>query len=92
MSEVFQRELECLGIASSPAFVRAPQGNGGAERFIRTSKEQRLWVHTFRTVEELRLALRAWLATYNAQWLIERHGHRSPAQVRRDDFDARRAA
>jgi hypothetical protein len=57
-----------------------------------TLKEQRLWVHTFRTVEELRLALRAWLATYNAQWLIERHGHRSPAQVRRDDFDARRAA
>jgi transposase InsO family protein len=67
MSEVFQSELECLGIASSPAFVRAPEGNGGAERFIRTLKEQRLWVHTFRTVEELRLALRAWLATYKAQ-------------------------
>jgi transposase InsO family protein len=32
----YQRELSFLGIASSPAFVREPEGNGGAERFIRT--------------------------------------------------------
>lgn len=39
---------------------------------------------TFRTVEELRLALLDWLRLYNEQWLIERHGFRSPSQVRRD--------
>jgi putative transposase len=92
MSHDFQAEIKFLGIESSPAFVRAPEGNGCAERFIRTLKEQLLWVHTFRTVEELRQALHTWLATYNTQWLIERHGHRSPAQVRRDYFDARQAA
>jgi hypothetical protein len=37
--------------------VRAPEGNGCAERFIRTLKENLLWVRTFETVEELRLAL-----------------------------------
>lgn len=84
MSDAFQAELSFLGIESSPAFVRAPEGNGCAERFIRTLKEQLLWVRTFDTVEELRLALHAWLAVYNERWLIERHGHRSPAQVRRD--------
>ncbi|WP_163484559.1 DDE-type integrase/transposase/recombinase, partial [Escherichia coli] len=36
MSDDFQAELAFLGIASSPAFVRAPEGNGCAERFIRT--------------------------------------------------------
>ena len=36
MSDAFQQELGFLGIASSPAFVRAPEGNGCAERFIRT--------------------------------------------------------
>jgi hypothetical protein len=41
-------------------------------------------VRTFDTVEELRLAHRAWLKVNNEQWLIERHGHRSLAQVRRD--------
>jgi transposase InsO family protein len=82
MSDVFQDELRFLGIASSPAFVRAPEGNGCAERFIRTLKEQVLWVRTFTTVEELRLALLEFQARYNRQWLIERHGHQTPAGAR----------
>jgi len=84
MSADFQAELRFLGITSSPAFVRAPEGNGIAERFIRTLKEQLLWVRTFHTVEELRHALQAWVVTYNTQWLVERHGFRTPMQVRRD--------
>lgn len=84
MSDDFQAELRFLGMTSSPAFVRAPEGNGVAERFIRTLKEQLLWVRTFQTVEELRQALLDWLRLYNEQWLVERHGFRSPAQVRRD--------
>jgi len=47
MSHVFQEELRFLGIASSPAFVREPEGNGCAERFIRTLKEHLLWLTTF---------------------------------------------
>lgn len=84
MSDDFQAELRFIGITSSPAFVRAPEGNGVAERFIRTLKEQLLWVRTFQTVEDLRLALHDWLRLYNEQWLVERHGFRSPAQIRRD--------
>ena len=53
-----------LGV-TSPAFVRASEGNGCAERFIRTLKENLLWVRTFRTVEELRLALIEFRRTYN---------------------------
>ncbi len=82
MSDHFQDELRFLGIASSPAFVREPEGNGCAERFIRTLKEQLLWVRTFDTVEELRLALLEFKARYNRAWLIERHGHQTPAAVR----------
>ena len=59
MSDHFQKELAFLGIDSSPAFVRSPEGNGCAERFIRTLKENLLWVRTFKTVEELRQALLA---------------------------------
>lgn len=87
MSRDFQKEIAWLGAVSSPAFVRAPEGNGCAERFIRTLKENLLWVRTFRTVEELRLALIDFRRTYNECWLIERHGHRSPAQFRRDQMD-----
>jgi putative transposase len=82
MSYLFQAELRFLGITSSPAFVREPEGNGCAERFIRTLKEQLLWVEHFATVEELRQALLAFGERYNHEWLIGRHGHRSPAAVR----------
>ena len=82
MSEHFQQEIAFLGIQSSPAFVRAPEGNGCAERFIRTLKENLLWVRHFETIEELRQALLAFQDTYNATWLIERHGFISPATFR----------
>ena len=86
MADDFQQELRFLGIESSPAFVRAPEGNGCAERFIRTLKENLLWVRTFDTVEELRQALLEFRDTYNATWLIERHGFRPPNAVRQDQL------
>jgi putative transposase len=75
-----------LGIESSPAFVRAPEGNGCAERFIRTLKENLLWVSVFQTVEELRLALLEFRETYNTNWLVERHGFLSPAAFRQSQL------
>lgn len=84
MSQVFQEELRFLGITSSPAFVREPEGNGCAERFIRTLKENLLWLTTFDTVEELRLALHEFQHQYNETWLIGRHGYKAPAQVRQE--------
>jgi putative transposase len=82
MSDHFQTEIAFLGIESSPAFVRAPEGNGCAERFIRTLKENLLWVRHFETTEELREALLTFRETYNTTWLIERHGFISPAAFR----------
>jgi putative transposase len=82
VSHHFQAEIRFLGIESSPAFVREPEGNGCAERFIRTLKENLLWVRPFATVEELRLALQAFKELYNQTWIIERHGYQTPAQVR----------
>jgi transposase InsO family protein len=84
MSGDFQDEIAFLGVEGSPSFVRQPEGNGVAERFIRTLKENFLWVHTFETIEELRRALRDFIARHNATWLVARHGYRTPDQVRAD--------
>jgi putative transposase len=86
VSHDFQAELRFLGIQSSPAFVREPEGNGCAERFVRVLKENLLWVRHFDTVEELRLALLAFQRAYNQSWIIERHGYKTPAQVRADQI------
>ena len=88
MSDTFQTEMRFLGIQSSPAFVRAPEGNGCAERFIRALKENLLWIRTFDTVEELRIALLAFRDAYNTAWLIQRLGYQTPAQVRQKQLSA----
>jgi len=82
MSRHFQEEIAFLGIESSPSFVKAPEGNGVAERFIRTLKEQLLWIHTYDTVEELRQSLLEFKDRFNRHWLLQRHGYATPAQVR----------
>ena len=87
ISHDFQNEIAWLGASSSPSFVRAPEGNGCAERFIRTLKENLLWIRTFDAIKELQAALQKFKEDYNEQWLIQRHGHRSPNQFRRDEMD-----
>jgi len=82
VADDFQREVAFLGIESSPAFVREPEGNGCVERFIRTLKENLLWVRRFDTIEDLRLALHAFKDIYNRTWIVERHGYQTPAAVR----------
>ena len=84
LSQVLQEELRFLGITSSPAFVREPEGNGCAERFIRTLKENLLWLTTFETVADLCLALHEFQRQYNATWLSGRHGYKAPPQVRQE--------
>jgi putative transposase len=58
------------------------QGTGVAERFIRTLKENLLWVQTFDTIKDLRAALVEFATHYNKTWLVARHCYRTPAQVR----------
>jgi len=72
---------------TSPCFVRQPEGNGcqcfKSGRFIRTLKEQLLWLHRFRTVEELNQVLRDFPRRFNNHWIIGRIGYRTPAAHRR---------
>jgi putative transposase len=77
----FTGSLAWLGIADSPAFLGEPETNGCAERWIRTLKEQCLWVQLYDTIEELRRAVAGFVDCYNRSWLIQRHGHRTPKEA-----------
>ena len=82
MSHVLQEALRFLGITRASAFVRAPEGNGCAERFLQILKEPLLWPTTLEPVEELRWALHECQRLDNETWLLGRHGYKTPAQVR----------
>ena len=81
-SEHYQVEIDHLGIARSPAYHYEPETNGCAEKFIQTLKEQVLWIERFHTFEALRTAVRKFAATYNHEWLLERHSYHTPIEAR----------
>lgn len=81
ISDHFQGELRWLGIQSSPAFVREPEGNGCSEWMVRQIKEQVLWARTFETVAEVREAVRQFVDKFRSEWMIERLGFQSPREA-----------
>jgi transposase InsO family protein len=80
----FLGSIGWLGIADDAAFLGEPETNGCAERWIRTLKEQCLWAELHQGVDELRQAVSTFVTTYNTQWLIQRHGHRTPKEAYQD--------
>jgi len=94
MADHFQKQIRFWGMAPSYAFVREPETNGVIERFFRTLKEQAIHGHVFQTIDEVRHAVRAFAARYNAEWLIEKNGYLSPLDARAfwPDTRIRRAA
>jgi putative transposase len=82
MADHFQKQVKFWGMAPSYAFVGEPETNGVIERLFRTLKEQAVHGRIFRTIDEVRDAIRAFAERYNAEWLIEKNGHRSPLDMR----------
>ena len=82
MADAFQQQIRFWGMAPSYAFVGEPETNGCIERLFRTLKEQAVHGRIFQTIDDVRQAVRAFVTRYNAEWLIEKNGHRSPADMR----------
>nr|MBP7321973.1 hypothetical protein [Deltaproteobacteria bacterium] len=49
-------------------------------------------MRSFDTIEELRQALLEFKELYNSEWFIERHGNKTPAQVRSEQMRVRKSA
>ena len=81
-SQHFQGSLSWLGVVDDAAFVGEPQGNGIAERFMRTLKEQCLGSRLFEDVDDLRQGVAAFIDAHNDVWLIERLGHHARRSAR----------
>jgi putative transposase len=84
IADAWINEVKWLGITISPSYVG--ECNGVIERFMRTLKEQCIYLHRFQSLAEAQRII----AAFNTEWLIERLGHRTPVQARADAH--RRAA
>ncbi len=83
LSDYFQNQIKFWRITPSFAFVAEPQSNGMAERFNRTLKEQAIYGHIFRTVDDVRHAAKTFVDLYNSEWRVEKNDMRSSDEIRR---------
>ncbi|MBZ5703011.1 MAG: IS3 family transposase [Acidobacteriia bacterium] len=57
--------LSRLGIKHRRTAYHHPEGNSYIERFHRSLKEEEVWVHEYRSMEEARASIGKWIAEYN---------------------------
>ncbi len=55
-----------------------PKGNADTERFMRTIKEELIWLNEFRSFEEAKNAIGEWIVWYNAKYIHSSLGYMSP--------------
>jgi putative transposase len=91
-SDYFLQQIAYWGIEDSFGLVRQPETNGVSERFHRTMKEQVIEGRVFRNIDEVREAVRQFVAVYNEKWLVEKRGYQSPLEARRNYNKLRGAA
>ena len=82
IADAWINEVKWLGMTITPSYVGEPQCNGVIERFMRTLKEQCLYLHRFQNLVEARRLIGEFIARYNTEWLIERLGHQTPVAAR----------
>lgn len=83
MSDHLQKEITLPWHDQFTRLRLGPRGRRLRQAFIRTLKENLLWVCDFQTIEELRQAANEFMETYNTNWPFERLGFVSPAAFRR---------
>ncbi len=81
-SGMFEDELDFLGIEASFTEPYSPESNGIAERFFRTVKEQAVWGHAFKNIDEAKQVIGDFIEHYNAEWLLQRLLYRSPREAK----------
>ena len=80
-SLAFMRACAALGIRQAFTSYSNPKGNADTERFLRTLKEELVWLHEWTSPAAFFEALDRWLAGYNASYLHSALGYRAPNAV-----------
>lgn len=78
-SRRFKDDCETLGINLVFTSYCNPKGNAETERFIRTMKEECLWINEFESFDELKIILENWIEIYNRSYLHSALKYKSPA-------------
>jgi putative transposase len=77
-SLAFMRACAAMGIRQAFTSYSNPKGNADTERFLRTLKEELVWLREWTSPATFFAALRRWIADYNTSYLHSTLGYRAP--------------
>ncbi len=77
-SESFKQNCKTLGINLAFTSYNNPKGNADTERFMRTMKEECLWINEWENLEILTESLKHWFHEYNQNYLHSKLHYKSP--------------
>jgi putative transposase len=77
----YMETLSRLGITHRRTAYHHPEGNSYIERFHRSLKEEEVWVHEYRSMDEARTSIGNWIAEYNHERPHQSLENRTPHQA-----------
>jgi len=77
-----EENLKRWGVHRQKTPFHCPEGNSVVERFIRTLKEECLWQHHLKTLEDVERVLADWIPRYNTMRRHQSLGYLTPAEYR----------
>jgi putative transposase len=77
----YMETLSRLGITHRRTAYHHPEGNSYIERFHRSLKEEEVWVHEYRSMEEARTSIGKWIAEYNHERPHQSLQNRTPHEA-----------
>jgi putative transposase len=80
-STTFIKTCSQLGIKQAFTSYNNPKGNADTERFMRTMKEECLWLREWNSLNQLTQSLSKWFEHYNRYYLHSSLGYQSPLQM-----------
>jgi putative transposase len=77
----YMATLARLGITHRRTAYHHPEGNSYIERFHRSLKEEEVWVHEYRSMDEARTSIGNWITEYNHDRPHQSLQNRTPLQA-----------
>lgn len=86
-SEAYMRYCASVEVEQIYTSYCNPKGNAETERFMRTIKEELIWLREWSSSEELTKALKDWAMNYNSEYLHSTLNYRSPLEAERSYYN-----
>jgi putative transposase len=81
-SKAFLQLVNAHGLKTEYITPYTPEQNGVVERFMRTMKEECIWLHTFSSFSEAKRIIEDWIREYNTDRPHQELGYNSPVSYK----------